>query len=123
MGWRSADFIPGGEQGLAEGTHLVRGITSLQSGEQGFGSRPKPSQSLEKQLSVHPASEMNASVHTVPVTLRTTSTDYRGSNQRWLLSAGFTSLCHKLIWSLLSLVVSWTAVLQYWEEQISSISA
>lgn len=103
VGWRSADFIPGGEQGLAQGTHLVRGITSLQSGEQGFGSRPKPTQSLETKLSVHPASGMNASIHTVPVVLRrTTPTRYTGSNQGWLLPAGFTSLCQTRIRSLLS---------------------
>lgn len=101
-GWRSADFIPGGEQGLAQGTHLAGGITSLPSGEQGFGSRPKPTQSPERKLPVHPASERNASIHTVPVMLRTTSTGYTGSNQGWLLSAGFTSLCQTRIWSLLS---------------------
>lgn len=103
VGQRSADFILGGEQGLAEGTNLVRGITSLQSREQGFGSHRKLTQSLKRKFSMHPASEVNESIHTVPMTLRrTTSTGYPGSNQCWLLSAGFTSLCQKLVWSLLS---------------------
>lgn len=101
VGQRSADSITGGEQGLAQRTHLEHGISSLQSGEQGFGSCPKPTQSLE--LSRHPLSEMNVSIHTVPAMLRrTTSTGYMGSIQRWLLSAAFTCLCQKLIWSLLS---------------------
>lgn len=78
---------------LAQGTHPVGGTTSLQSGEQGFGS-PKPTQCLERTLSVPPAAETNASC-----------TRDTKENIHWLrgwgLPAGFTGLRQESRWSLL----------------------
>lgn len=79
---------------LAQGTHLVGGITSLRSGKRGLGSRLKPNRCLETKLSVPPASEMNVSC------TRDTKENIHWL-RGWRLSAGFTSLRQESHWSLL----------------------